>query len=91
MEMASNIISSGDADRIIEAQKAEIAKRQSMANRMLQDCHLSSHRNALHLWLKLPEPWRAAQFKDELAKREVLVLSSDAFAAERSNQTHAIA
>jgi len=90
MEMASNSISSGDADKIIEAQKMEIAKRQSMANRMLADCNLSSHRNALHLWLKLPEPWRASQFKDELAKREVLVLSSDAFAIERSNQTHAI-
>jgi DNA-binding transcriptional MocR family regulator len=90
MEMASNIISSGDAGRIIEAQKMEITKRQSMANRMLEDCDLGSHRNALHLWLKLPEPWRAAQFKDELAKREVLVLSSDAFAIERSNQIHAI-
>ena len=90
MEMASNSISSGDADKIIEAQKMEIAKRQSMANRMLADYNLSSHRDALHLWLKLPEPWRASQFKDELAKREVLVLSSDAFAIERSNQTHAI-
>ncbi len=90
MEMACNIISGGDADRMIKAQRIEIGKRQAMANKILADSDLGGDHNALHLWLKLPDPWRAAQFKDELARREVLVVSSDAFAIERSNQTHAI-
>jgi DNA-binding transcriptional MocR family regulator len=90
MEMASSIISSGDADKIIKAQKIEIEKRRALAGRILGGCDLSSHRNALHLWLKLPEPWRAAEFKDELSKRDVLALSSDSFAIERGNQIHAM-
>jgi DNA-binding transcriptional MocR family regulator len=90
MEMASSIISSGDADKIIKEQKIEIDKRQAMARSILAGCDLSTHRNALHLWLKLPEPWRAAEFKDELSKREVLALASDSFAIERGNQMHAM-
>jgi DNA-binding transcriptional MocR family regulator len=90
MELAANMIARGDADRLIKAQRREIARRQAVAKAALGDFDLWLHPNAPHLWLKLPAPWRAAQFKDELARREVLVVSTDAFVVDRANPTHAI-
>lgn len=90
MELTSNLIAHGDAERLIKDQRAEIKRRQGAAKETLGDFDLSLHPNAPHLWLKLPAPWRAAQFKDDLARREVLVESTDAFVVDRGNPTHAI-
>ncbi|MFA5041282.1 MAG: PLP-dependent aminotransferase family protein [Bdellovibrionales bacterium] len=90
MELAAKLISCGDADRLIKEQKAEIRKRHEMLKETFRGFDCSSHADALHAWVALPEPWRAASFRDVLAKKEVLVLSADSFAAERSNSTHAI-
>jgi len=90
VELASNLIARGDADKLIKDQRAEIRRRQTLAKEMLSGCEVSSHINAPHLWLKLPAPWRAAQFKDALARREVLAEATDSFVVDRGNPTHAI-
>lgn len=90
MELAANLITRGDADKLIKDQRAEIRRRQILAKEVLGGFDVTAHLNAPHLWLKLPAPWRAAQFKDELARREVLVEATDSFVVDRGNSTHAI-
>lgn len=90
MELAANLIARGDAEKLIRDQRAEIRRRQALAEELLSAFDRTAHPNAPHLWLKLPAPWRAAQFKDELARREVLVEATDSFVVDRGNPTHAI-
>lgn len=90
MELASTLIARGDADKLIKDQRAEIKRRLTVALDMLGDFDVSHHSNAAHVWLRLPAPWRAAQFKDALARREVVVEATDAFVVDRANPTHAI-
>ncbi|MDR3528219.1 MAG: PLP-dependent aminotransferase family protein [Rhizomicrobium sp.] len=90
MELAANLIARGDADKLIKDQRAEIRRRQALAKDLLGGFDLSAHPNAPHCWLRLPAPWRAAQFKDALAKREVLAEATDSFVVDRANPSHAI-
>jgi DNA-binding transcriptional MocR family regulator len=90
MELAANLITRGDADRLIRDQRAEVLRRQTLAKDMLGGFDVTTHISAPHLWLKLPAPWRAAQFKDALARREVLVEATDSFVVDRGNPTHAV-
>lgn len=90
MELAANLIARGDADKLIKDQRAEILRRQTLAKDILGAFDVTTHISAPHLWLKLPAPWRAAQFKDALARREVLVEATDSFVVDRGNSTHAV-
>lgn len=90
MELAANLITRGDADKLIKDQRAEIRRRQTMAKDVLVGLDFTTHMSAPHLWLSLPAPWRAAQFKDALARREVLVEATDSFVVDRGNPTHAV-
>jgi len=38
---------------------------------------------SFHIWLQLPEPWRASDFEARLAEKGVAVLSSEPFAVGR--------
>ena len=92
VELASELHMSGDLDKIISAHQGEIAQRQACARRVLGEWEtlLSSATDSPHVWLEVPEPWRASQFQDALAEREVMVLGSDAFAVSRSQTVHAV-
>lgn len=90
VEIAGNLIIQGDDKILIREQRQEIKKRQVLAKKLLSGYEISTHPNALHVWLTLPEPWRAVEFKEALLEKEILVQSSDAFAVERSNTAHAV-
>ncbi len=89
-EVACRLIASGKAERLIAEQKAEIAQRQKLARAALRGFGFLGHPEALHAWLKLPEPWRAEDFKNALAGQEILALPSDAFAVNREETGHAV-
>jgi len=90
VDLAGRLIATGAADALIKEQKKEIGQRQGAAKEILGRAFKTGHPASLHLWLKLPEPWRAAQFKEALCQRDIKVLSSDSFALDRSNPTHAV-
>ena len=91
MELAGNLITSGDADRLIGEQRREINKRQEAARNAFRGHGLyAAHPCALHGWLKLLDPWRATQFTETLREAGVLVQSAEAFAVERSQAVHAV-
>jgi len=90
MEIAAGLISNGNIDKIISEQRREIDKRQELAKSILGAHKPPMTKNAPHLWLTLPDPWRGNQFREALHQKEVSVLSSDSFAVERNQLVHAV-
>jgi DNA-binding transcriptional MocR family regulator len=81
--IASLWIEDGTADRFIAEKRAEAARRQALAARLLAGQHYRSDPAAAHLWLYLPERWRAESFAAAAQRRGVGVTPAAAFAAAR--------
>ena len=45
---------------------------------------------SLHLWLRLPAPWRANDLVAEARARGLAITPADAFAVSRGDVTHAV-
>ncbi|MEM9488243.1 MAG: aminotransferase class I/II-fold pyridoxal phosphate-dependent enzyme [Myxococcota bacterium] len=90
-EIAATLIESGADERIVAHQRVQVAARQALARRLLGD-HIApaAQPESLHLWLNLPEPWRAEEFAGQARARGVLIASSELFAVGRSAAPHAI-
>lgn len=89
-ELASRWIINGTAKKLLSAQKKEISRRQAIASEILKDFEIQSNPNSLHLWLKIPEPWRANTLEQALKQKGVAVVPTDHFTIERNNTLHAI-
>ncbi len=78
-EVAARWIDDGTADSLMAYQRAETEARQAIASEYVARFRPSQHRSAFHLWLPLPEPWRAGSFATALRERGVTVAASEAF------------
>ncbi|MGB1310808.1 MAG: PLP-dependent aminotransferase family protein, partial [Leucothrix sp.] len=63
--------------------KAQLAKRLEAAGQILADYDVTILQGSFHVWLQLPEPWRAADFAERLSDKGVAVLTSEPFAVGR--------
>lgn len=79
-EIAAMWISDGTAETVMRRKLAEAARRNEVARRVLAGQDFASLKHGYFLWLKLPEPWRAADFERAAALRGVVVIGGDAFA-----------
>ena len=86
-ELATGLIDSGRADALIAAQRREIAARIGIAADYLAGFHIRSNPNAPHIWLSLPEPWRAATFVEAARTRGVEIASGDEFMTNQTSLT----
>jgi DNA-binding transcriptional MocR family regulator len=89
-EIATVWMQNGTADRMLEKRREEAAIRQSIAARALDGLRYQSHPFGYHLWLQLPEPWRAEDFTEQAAKRGVAVTSPTVFVVGRGSLPHAV-
>ncbi|MEO6710742.1 MAG: PLP-dependent aminotransferase family protein [Planctomycetota bacterium] len=89
-ELAALWIGDGTAARIARAKRSEIAARQMLARRLLDDPKTPSAPTSSTLWLELPDPWRADEFVKSCRKRGVAVSAPESFAVLRSNVPHAV-
>ena len=76
-------IADGTAARLAEEKRAETRRRNSMARRILADGASTGDPAAPHLWLTLPEPWRADDFAVAARLRGVGIIPAAAFAVTR--------
>jgi len=90
VEIASEWIKDGTADRLMEQKRSEAAARQEIAARALEGFEFDAHPFSFHLWLHLPEPWRSNEFTAQLKRRGVLVTPSEAFVPGREEAPHAV-
>jgi DNA-binding transcriptional MocR family regulator len=90
-EIASILIEDGTADAIMRQRRKEIGERQSLARKLLGPYVTRGGSEAsYHLWLGLPDPWRAEEFVAQARSRGVAVNSSEIFAVGRGAAPHAI-
>jgi len=89
-EVASAWIRDGTAEKLLEERRREAASRQRLAAEVLHGVDFRAHPFGYHLWLTLPEPWRADAFVTELARRGVAVTPAEVFAVGRSAAPHAV-
>jgi DNA-binding transcriptional MocR family regulator len=82
-EIVGRWIADGTADALAAAQRDEIRARQAIAREILADTAYRTRPESYHLWLSLPEPWRADAFVERARGRGVLLTPADVFAIGR--------
>jgi DNA-binding transcriptional MocR family regulator len=81
--IAARWIEDGTGERLVAAKRAEATQRQALVRRLLAQQTYRTHPAAAHLWLTLPEPWRAEEFAAAARRRGVGITPAAAFAAGR--------
>jgi DNA-binding transcriptional MocR family regulator len=90
-ELAARLVLSGEAEAIWNRCKAEINAREALARDILSGYDFNSNPDIPFLWLKLPEPWLSAAFKNAVYADGVLLDDEDEFKAGRSEKiTHRV-
>jgi DNA-binding transcriptional MocR family regulator len=88
--VATQWIEDGTADALLDAQRRELVARQMLAADILQGFDVDTDLVSTHLWLRLPEPWRATDFTAQLLAHGVRVIESEVFAVGRGEIPHAV-
>ena len=89
-EIGTRWIEDGTADRMAQFQCQEVRARQKIAGRYLAGFDYDTKPDSFHLWLHLPEPWRADEFTAHARARNVIVLPAAFFAVGRTAPPHAV-
>jgi DNA-binding transcriptional MocR family regulator len=79
-EVTATWIMDGTAEGVLRRKLAEAERRNELARRVLAGADFASRERGYFLWLRLPEPWRAADYERAAGLRGVIVISGDAFA-----------
>ncbi len=85
-ELSARLVLSGEAEAIWERCRVEINAREALAREILAGYELNSNPDIPFIWLKLPEPWLSATFKNAVYTEGVLVDDEDEFKAGRSEK-----
>lgn len=83
LEVATNWIIDGTADRLRHMQIEEVQRRKALVEPLLQGLRYQSQRDCSHYWIEIPEPWRAIEIEKQLKQKRILVKSSESFAVGR--------
>jgi DNA-binding transcriptional MocR family regulator len=89
-EITAVLIESGMAAKFLGWHRTEAAERVRMARDILKRDDIAVETSSYHVWLPLPEPWRAMDFAAEVRALGVLVSPADYFAVDRGPVPHAI-
>lgn len=71
-------------------QQREMARRQHLAQELLSGLDVRSQPTALHVWLRLPEPWSSGEAALALARTGVLVTPAERFFIGRGAAPRAV-
>jgi DNA-binding transcriptional MocR family regulator len=77
--LATRWIADGTADAALTAIRREAMARQQLASELLKPSWVLTQPEALHLWLRLPEPWSRVVLMQHLRSCGIGVVVSDAF------------
>lgn len=78
--LASRWIADGVLDEIARSISLENAERQKLAAAILGDVGFAADPHGHHLWMRLPEHWRAVDFAEHADRAGVSIVPSSAFA-----------
>lgn len=81
---------SGIADRLAAIKRKDAAERQLIARAVLSDLDVVGDPRAYHLWLRLPEFWRAEAYATASLRRGIALIPSSAFAVAPGHAQNAV-
>ncbi len=90
VEIAQRWLDKKEARDWLNVQKKDLYKRQALSSGALDGYDTVMAEGSFHIWLSLPEPWRAIEFQSLLAEKGVRVLSAESFAVGRFPAPQAI-
>ncbi|MEP4039059.1 PLP-dependent aminotransferase family protein [Pseudophaeobacter sp.] len=90
LEVASRLIEDGTAAKLADQQQRVAKLRQQLAQRVLGADAIPNLSDGFHLWLPLPEGWRADVFRAECASLNVQVSEGRSFAVNAGDAPEAI-
>jgi len=76
-EPAMSWIEDGTAERILDSRRAEAVASLALARDKLPGQCISATPGCHHIWLTLPERWRAADFTAEAKRRGVIIAPAE--------------
>ena len=89
-EIACRWIDEGRIEGMMRWQQAENMRRVSLVAAFPLIGAARSHTTSAHVWLTLPEPWRADEFVDAAATDGVTIAPTHAFVVGRRAVPHAV-
>ncbi|WP_211103795.1 PLP-dependent aminotransferase family protein [Skermanella pratensis] len=78
--VATRWVQDGTALHLVEAIRAEAARRQEVAGRILPAGSFTAHGQGHHLWLRLPAGWNASGFAAQARRSGLALVPDTAFA-----------
>lgn len=90
VEIVQRWLDSKAAKDWLNIQKKELENRQRLAADLLAGYDIKLAMGSFHIWLLLPDPWRAQEFQAALEERGVKVLPADIFAIGRFHAPQAV-
>ncbi|WP_320177643.1 PLP-dependent aminotransferase family protein [Roseovarius pacificus] len=90
LEVASRLIKDGTATEMTKQQQRIARQRQRLVQDILGMAAIPTPSDGFHVWLPLPEGWRADVFSSECARLSVRVSEARSFAMNASDAPEAI-
>jgi DNA-binding transcriptional MocR family regulator len=89
-ELASRWVRDGTAIELVDWQRDTMAQRHASARRILDGLEIRGHRHSLHLWLNLPENWRAEELLAHARANGVAIAAATPFLADPRQPVNAV-
>ncbi len=89
-ELCQRMITSGAVNRMSELRYKDAKNRQKLAKNILKDLLIHADPRSYHLWMELPNPWRAEEFSAAAAERGVALSPASLFAVEPASAPNAV-
>lgn len=90
LELASQWLHDGTAERLIAGHRAATRERQALARSILVNTPFRSHPQSYHIWLPLPSRWRPHEFVGACLTNGVAVSSGAIFQTDPTNMENAV-
>ncbi|MEP7454951.1 PLP-dependent aminotransferase family protein [Phyllobacterium sp. SB3] len=85
-ELGAQLVNSGEADVIRNKVRKEVQAREAIAQNIFAGMEFNSQPLATFLWVKLPDPWLSATFKNAALNEGVLIDDEDEFKPGRTEK-----
>ncbi len=89
-EIARRWVADGSALRMVEWKRREARARRRLFDSKIRAGETDSDPRGSHVWLRLPPPWRCADFVAQARRRGVAVTPAEAFVVGRAEAPHAV-
>ena len=90
VEMATRWVRDGQMEEMAAWQRAENERRLAMVAARPRLSAARGHATSAHVWLDLPEPWRAEDFVEAAAAQDVAIAPSHSFVVGRRLVPHSV-